>query len=70
MVWQVSASSSGVWAFYCHIAWHVSTGLLIDVMENPNAERAETNIEHNESLKVEIDRSLTALMGSPPPPQP
>ena len=34
---------------------------LIDVMENPNAERAETNMEHNESLKMEIDRSLTTL---------
>ena len=30
-------------------------------MENPNAERAETNIEHNESLKKEIERSLKAL---------
>ena len=37
MVRQVSASSPGLWAFHCHIAWHVSTGLLIDVMENPNA---------------------------------
>ena len=34
---------------------------LIDVMENPNAERAEKKVEHDESLKVEIDRSLTAL---------
>jgi RNA polymerase primary sigma factor len=34
---------------------------LIDVMENPNADRAETNIEHNESLKVDIDRSLKTL---------
>jgi RNA polymerase primary sigma factor len=34
---------------------------LIDVMENPNAERAETNIEHTESLKQEIDRSLKTL---------
>jgi RNA polymerase primary sigma factor len=34
---------------------------LIDVMENPNAERAETNIEHKESLKQEIDRSLKTL---------
>jgi RNA polymerase primary sigma factor len=34
---------------------------LIDVMENPNAERAETNIEHKESLKQEIDRSLRTL---------
>ncbi len=36
---------------------------LIDVLENPNAERAERNIEHKESLKVEIDRSLKALTG-------
>jgi RNA polymerase primary sigma factor len=34
---------------------------LIDVMENLNADRAETNIEHNESLKVDIDRSLKTL---------
>ncbi len=34
---------------------------LIDVMENPNAERAEQNIEHKESLKQEIDRSLRTL---------
>jgi RNA polymerase primary sigma factor len=36
-------------------------GTLMDVMENPNAERAERNIEHDESLKMEIGRSLTAL---------
>jgi RNA polymerase primary sigma factor len=34
---------------------------LVDVFENPNAERANTNIEHNESLKQEIDRSLKVL---------
>jgi RNA polymerase primary sigma factor len=34
---------------------------LLDVLENPNAERAETNIEHKESLKMEIDRSLKTL---------
>jgi len=34
---------------------------LIDVMENKNADRAETNIEHTESLKVDIDRSLKTL---------
>jgi RNA polymerase primary sigma factor len=34
---------------------------LIDVMENLNADRAETNIEHNESLKLDIDRSLKTL---------
>ncbi|HEY4061181.1 MAG TPA: RNA polymerase sigma factor RpoD/SigA [Puia sp.] len=34
---------------------------LIDVMINPNAELANTNIEHKESLKQEIDRSLRTL---------
>ena len=43
---------------------HLSEGednTLIDVMENTNADRAETNIEHNESLKIDIDRSLQTL---------
>jgi RNA polymerase primary sigma factor len=34
---------------------------LIDVLENPNAELANSNIEHKESLKQEIDRSLRTL---------
>jgi RNA polymerase primary sigma factor len=34
---------------------------LMDVLENPNAERTERFIEHDESLKHEIGRSLTAL---------
>ena len=34
---------------------------LIDVLENPNAEMANLNIEHKESLKQEIDRSLKTL---------
>jgi len=36
-------------------------GTLLDVMENPNAARTERNIEHDESLKLEIERSLKAL---------
>ncbi len=34
---------------------------LVDVLENPNADRAETNLEYNESLKEEIDRSFQVL---------
>jgi RNA polymerase primary sigma factor len=34
---------------------------LIDVLVNPNAEYANTNIEHKESLKQEIERSMTML---------
>jgi RNA polymerase primary sigma factor len=34
---------------------------LIDVLENPNAEAADAAIEHDESLKTEISRSLQTL---------
>ncbi|TDW99316.1 sigma-70 family RNA polymerase sigma factor [Dinghuibacter silviterrae] len=34
---------------------------LIDVLENPNAESADAAIEHDESLKTEITRSLQTL---------
>jgi RNA polymerase primary sigma factor len=34
---------------------------MMDVMENPNAERTDKNIEHDESLKMEIDRSMQVL---------
>ncbi len=35
---------------------------LIDVLINPNAEMANSNIEHKESLKQEIDRSLSGRL--------
>lgn len=34
---------------------------LMDVMENPNAEKTDGLLVHNESLKTEIDRSLKTL---------
>ncbi len=34
---------------------------LIDVMENPNADKTDNELAHNQSLKTEIDRSLKAL---------
>jgi RNA polymerase primary sigma factor len=34
---------------------------LVDVLENPNAEAADENIDHIESLKLEIERSLNTL---------
>jgi RNA polymerase primary sigma factor len=34
---------------------------LIDVLENKNADKTDGLLVHNESLKTEIDRSLTAL---------
>ena len=34
---------------------------LLDVLENPNAEKTDSELDHKESLKVEIDRSLKTL---------
>ncbi|KAI9825280.1 MAG: hypothetical protein M1832_001314 [Thelocarpon impressellum] len=35
MVVQVNSDNPGVWPFHCHIAWHVSGGLYINVMQRP-----------------------------------
>ncbi len=34
---------------------------LLDVLENPNAEKTDAELDHKESLRMEIDRSLKAL---------
>jgi RNA polymerase primary sigma factor len=36
-------------------------GTLLDVMINPNADKTDNEVDHNQSLKVEIDRSLQTL---------
>jgi RNA polymerase primary sigma factor len=34
---------------------------LVDVLENPNAEKADLKVDHYESLKTEVERSLETL---------
>src|SRR5437763_2545156 len=34
---------------------------LLDVLENPNAEKTDAELDHHQSLKLEIDRSLQTL---------
>ena len=36
IVVQIDADNPGVWPFHCHIAWHVSAGLYINMLERPN----------------------------------
>lgn len=36
-------------------------GTLLDILENPNAILADSELDHKQSLKVEIDRSLKTL---------
>ncbi|KAI4154517.1 MAG: hypothetical protein LQ340_001632 [Diploschistes diacapsis] len=35
IVVQFAMDNPGVWPFHCHIAWHVSAGLYINVLERP-----------------------------------
>ncbi len=58
------SSTLGIAARHVSVDTPLSEGeenTLLDVLENANAERAETNIEHKESLKQEIDRSMQSL---------
>ena len=43
IVVQIDADNPGVWPFHCHIAWHVSGGLYVNILERP-ADLAEANI--------------------------
>ncbi|KAF2218981.1 Cupredoxin [Elsinoe ampelina] len=35
IVLQIRADNPGVWPLHCHIAWHVSGGLYVNIMERP-----------------------------------
>lgn len=35
IVLQIDADNPGVWPFHCHIAWHVSGGLYMNILEHP-----------------------------------
>ncbi|MFZ9387457.1 MAG: sigma-70 family RNA polymerase sigma factor [Chitinophagaceae bacterium] len=58
------ASTLGINARHVSMDSPLSEGeenTLIDVLENPNADKTDGQLDHNESLKTEIDRSLKAL---------
>lgn len=35
MVMQMTSDNPGAWPLHCHIAWHVSAGLYVTVLERP-----------------------------------
>ncbi|GAM85433.1 hypothetical protein ANO11243_034400 [Dothideomycetidae sp. 11243] len=43
IVLQILADNPGVWPFHCHIAWHVSGGLYVNLLERP-ADITESNM--------------------------
>lgn len=36
MVVQIEMDNPGIWPFHCHIAWHVSAGLYLNILERPD----------------------------------
>lgn len=35
LVVQFETDNPGIWPFHCHVAWHVSAGFLVNIMERP-----------------------------------
>jgi FtsP/CotA-like multicopper oxidase with cupredoxin domain len=48
MVFQIDADNPGVWPFHCHIAWHVSGGLYVNMLERPDL---ITSLNISEAIK-------------------
>lgn len=44
MVVQIDADNPGVWPFHCHIAWHVSAGLYINILERPDLIKSDVSV--------------------------
>ncbi len=58
------AATLGINARHISVDTPLSEGeesTLLDVLENPNAEQADGDLYHTQSLKIEINRSLQAL---------
>jgi FtsP/CotA-like multicopper oxidase with cupredoxin domain len=34
-VWQITADNPGVWPYHCHVVWHTSSGLYMNILERP-----------------------------------
>ncbi|KAF2208685.1 hypothetical protein CERZMDRAFT_48764, partial [Cercospora zeae-maydis SCOH1-5] len=44
LVVQFDADNPGVWPFHCHIAWHVSGGFYLNILERPHDIRHDMDI--------------------------
>ncbi|KAK5119983.1 hypothetical protein LTR85_007059 [Meristemomyces frigidus] len=60
IVVQIDADNPGVWPFHCHIAWHVSAGLYINILERPDLIKNDLSIP---SIMAQTCRDWTAWTG-------
>ena len=44
MVVQWNQDNPGIWPFHCHIAWHLSLGMIIEVLESPDLVHTQVKI--------------------------
>ncbi|KAF3916539.1 Laccase-2 [Dactylellina cionopaga] len=45
LVMQFTTDNPGVWPVHCHVAWHVSAGFLMNVLERPEELNEQQNIK-------------------------
>jgi FtsP/CotA-like multicopper oxidase with cupredoxin domain len=60
IVIQIDADNPGVWPFHCHIAWHVSAGLYINLLESPDKIKKDMQIP---SISAQTCRDWAAWTG-------
>ncbi|KAJ9628503.1 hypothetical protein H2203_002402 [Taxawa tesnikishii (nom. ined.)] len=66
MVIQIDLDNPGVWPFHCHIAWHVSAGLYINILERPDDIVNSMNIP---GIMAQTCRDWSAFTGNHVPDQ-
>nr|POF06253.1 oxidoreductase ops5 [Quercus suber] len=66
IVIQIDADNPGVWPFHCHIAWHVSAGLYINILERPDEIQKDMRIP---STNAQSCRDWSAWTGTHIPDQ-
>ena len=60
IVIQIDGDNPGVWPFHCHIAWHVSAGLYINLLESPDKIKQDMQIP---SISAQTCRDWAAWTG-------
>ena len=61
IVIQIDMDNPGVWPFHCHIAWHVSAGLYINILERPNDIKRDVSVP---SIMAQTCRDWSAYTGN------
>jgi hypothetical protein len=61
VVFQINTDNPGTWPFHCHIAWHISAGLYINILERPEDVKKDMPIP---SIMAQTCRDWWAYTGN------